>query len=211
MADSITNGETRRRRSKIGIDTLRTATGTSTGAWIQAGLRGESGREPVGSRVGPPVGSWVGRQAGAWAGPRVGGARAHARAGLRKGEHAGFRLRQAGFTLIELLVVMAIIATLTAFVAPGYLKQSDRARETVLHHNLNTLRDSIDDFKADHGRYPDSLQKLVDDRYLREVPLDPITKKRDSWVTASGDDGGVADVSSGAAGRAIDGSRYETW
>lgn len=119
--------------------------------------------------------------------------------------------RAAGFTLVELLVVMAIIAALTAFVAPGYLKQGDRAKETVLRHNLNTLRQSIDDYRADHGRDPDSLDALVASRYLREVPLDPVTGKRGSWRPQPGETGGVADVKSGAKGRALDGSAYETW
>ncbi|MCP3024485.1 type II secretion system protein [Cupriavidus basilensis] len=121
------------------------------------------------------------------------------------------RRRAAGFTLIELLVVMAIIAALTAFVAPGYLKQTDRAKETVLRHNLNTLRQSIDDYRADHGRNPDSLDTLVENRYLREVPLDPLTGKRGSWISQTGEIGGVANVKSGAKGRALDGSVYENW
>ncbi|MBY4715379.1 type II secretion system protein [Burkholderia cepacia] len=119
--------------------------------------------------------------------------------------------RTAGFTLVELLVVMAIIAALTAFVAPGYLKQGDRAKETVLRHNLNTLRQSIDDYRADHGRDPASLEALVENRYLREVPLDPVTGKRNSWRPLAGDGGGVADIKSGAKGSALDGSSYETW
>ncbi|KWN75477.1 type II secretion system protein [Burkholderia stagnalis] len=119
--------------------------------------------------------------------------------------------RAAGFTLIELLVVMAIIAALTAFVAPGYLKQSDRAKETVLRHNLNTLRQSIDDYRADDGRDPDTLDALVEKRYLREMPLDPLTGKRGSWQPQAGETGGIADVKSGAKGRALDGSAYAAW
>ncbi|MFC5430819.1 type II secretion system protein [Paraburkholderia denitrificans] len=116
-----------------------------------------------------------------------------------------------GFTLIELLVVMAIIAALTALVAPGYLKQGDRAKETVLRHNLNTLRESIDDYRADHGRDPDSLQALVDARYLRDVPIDPLTGRRTTWVLVPGETGGVYDVRSGAKGRALNGGEYAAW
>ncbi|GAB1847315.1 hypothetical protein MyNCGM683_21620 [Achromobacter xylosoxidans] len=118
--------------------------------------------------------------------------------------------RQKGFTLIELLVVMAIIATLTAFVAPGYLKQSDRAKETVLRHNLVAMRDAIEGYRADRGKDPESIEVLVQDRYLREVPLDPITGKRDSWILVPGDAGGVGDVASGATGRGLDGRSYES-
>ncbi|WP_186119036.1 type II secretion system protein [Burkholderia gladioli] len=121
------------------------------------------------------------------------------------------RGRARGFTLVELLVVMAIIAALTAFVAPNYLKQGDRAKETVLRHNLHALRESIDDYRADHGRDPDSLQSLVDGRYLRELPLDPLTGRRGSWVPMQGELGGVHDVRSGAGGQGLDGSAYETW
>jgi len=119
--------------------------------------------------------------------------------------------RAAGFTLIEMLVVLAIIATLTALVTPNDLKKGDHARETVLRHNLNTLRQSIDDFRADTGDNPASLETLVDMHYLRDVPLDPITGKRNSWRVLAGDTGGVADVRSGATGRALDGSHYATW
>ncbi|KAF1029356.1 MAG: Type II secretion system protein G [Burkholderia plantarii] len=129
----------------------------------------------------------------------------------RIGRQLARRRRTAGFTLIELLVVLSIIATLTALVAPGYLKQADRAKETVLRHNLNTLRESIDDFRADRGQDPESLEGLVEQRYLRELPLDPVTGKRDSWVALTGDGPGVHDVRSGAKGSALDGSAYDTW
>lgn len=122
------------------------------------------------------------------------------------GKHA-----QQGFTLIELLVVMAIIATLTAFVAPGYIKQSDRAKETVLRHNLGAIRDALDAYRADRGTDPDSLESLVQSRYLREIPMDPIIGKRDAWTLVSGREGGIGDVTSAAPGRGLDGQAYETW
>ena len=85
-----------------------------------------------------------------------------------------------GFTLIELLVVMAIIATLMTLVTPQYFRQHTKAQETVLRHNLSTLRQALDQYREDHGANPDSLQALVDRRYLREIPMDPLTGKRDT-------------------------------
>jgi general secretion pathway protein G len=116
-----------------------------------------------------------------------------------------------GFTLIELLVVMAIIATLTAFVAPGYLKQNDRAKETVLRHNLHVMREAISDYRSDRGRNPETLDNLVQGRYLRVMPVDPLTGKSESWIFDAGGDDGFAEVKSGAKGKALDGSSYATW
>jgi general secretion pathway protein G len=124
---------------------------------------------------------------------------------------SGRHTRQRGFTLIELLVVMAIIATLMSLVAPGYFKQVDRSKETVLRHNLQALRTAIDDYHADHAADPQTLGALVDEKYLRSLPLDPITGRNDSWVETRGDRLGVADVHSGAPGVALDGSRYAKW
>ncbi len=119
----------------------------------------------------------------------------------------------AGFTLIELLVVMAAIGLLLALAAPRYLEHVDRTRETVLRHNLTGLRDAIEKFRADRGRDPATLQELVEQRYLREVPLDPITERRDSWVLVArtGGGAGVADVRSGAPGVARSGEAYAAW
>jgi general secretion pathway protein G len=125
------------------------------------------------------------------------------------GRRSGKRTR--GFTLIELLVVMAIIATLVSLVAPGYFKQIDRSKETVLKHNLQTLRTAIDDYRADHGEDPQSIQTLVDSKYLRNLPLDPITGRTDTWIENRGDQSGIADVHSGAPGTALDGTSYGQW
>lgn len=116
-----------------------------------------------------------------------------------------------GFTLIELLVVMAIIATLMTLVTPQYFRQHAKAQETVLRHNLATIRTALDQYREDHGSSPASLQDLVGKRYLREIPLDPLTGKRDSWLMQSGDEDGLGDVRSGAAGSANDGSAYADW
>jgi type II secretion system protein G len=121
-----------------------------------------------------------------------------------------------GFTLIELLVVMAIIGLLASVAVPRYVDGVDRAREAALKSSLATVRDAIDQYAADQGRYPDTLQELVRARYLREQPEDPVTRRRDSWVTVvpprdSAISGRLFDVRSGAAGRARDGRLYADW
>ncbi|PWK35149.1 type II secretion system protein G (GspG) [Cupriavidus plantarum] len=122
-------------------------------------------------------------------------------------------LVRRGFTLIELLVVLAILATLLTLVVPRYFGQADKARETVLRENLTAMRDSIDRFRADEGRYPGSLEELVQKRYLREIPLDTVTQSRGTWKTVPAPDGkpGVYDVRSGASGKGKDGTDYGTW
>ena len=117
-----------------------------------------------------------------------------------------------GFTLIELLVVLAIMASLLTLVVPRYFQQTDRAQETVLKHNLVAVRDGIDKFFADTGRYPANLDELVSKKYLRELPLDPITGKRDSWIIVAPETGsGVYDLKSGAEGTSNDGTLYSSW
>src|SRR4051812_37231851 len=90
--------------------------------------------------------------------------------------------RAKGFTLIEMLVVMATLGLLLAIVAPRYGQHVDRAKETVLRQNLRGLRDVLDKFYGDRGRYPAELPELVREGYLRELPLDPVTQRSDSWV-----------------------------
>ena len=119
--------------------------------------------------------------------------------------------RASGFTLIELLVVLAIIATLVSIAAPEYFGASDRARETVLREDLNVMRDAIDKFHGDTGKYPESLQTLVEKRYLRAIPVDPMSDRRDTWqeirATGSGA-GGMVDIKSGSPGKASDGTPF---
>ena len=120
----------------------------------------------------------------------------------------------SGFTLIELLVVMSIIATLLTLAVPRYFHSTDRAREAVLKQNLAQMRDSIDKYYGDRGRYPDSLEDLVTRKYLRKVPSDPITESTVTWLTIPPDEagkGGVFDVKSGASGTGLDGSAYDKW
>lgn len=123
--------------------------------------------------------------------------------------------RTNGFTLIELLVVMAIVAALLSIVTPRYIRQSDVAKEAVLRSNLASLRLALDQHYSDKGRYPDSLEQLVAQHYLRVMPLDPETDSRLSWVTKVRDDASgkkvIFDVSSGATGTAIDGTAFRSW
>jgi general secretion pathway protein G len=116
-----------------------------------------------------------------------------------------------GFTLIELLVVMAIIGGLLALAAPRYMHRVDLAKETMLKSDLATMRDAVDKFFADTGRYPASLDELVARRYLRRIPSDPITESPKSWLVVappSADQGAVYDVKSGAEGATVDGLPY---
>ncbi|HQT00785.1 MAG: type II secretion system protein G [Hydrogenophilales bacterium 16-64-46] len=122
--------------------------------------------------------------------------------------------RREGFTLIELLVTMAIIAMLLAVALPRYFTHLDRSRETILKQDLAVMRDAIDKYHADKGLYPDTLETLVDQRYLRTIPVDPVTESPQTWQVVSAPDGdtsGVYDVRSGAAGTASDGSPYAEW
>lgn len=131
---------------------------------------------------------------------------------MPRGDRVRFR---RGFTLIELLVVLAVLAVLAAIVTPMYLDRVDDARETVLRQNLVGLRQTIDQFYRDKGRYPTQLDELVEQRYLRAIPEDPITQRADTWVLVSARPGdarsGVFDVKSGAPGRARDGSEFQRW
>jgi general secretion pathway protein G len=119
-----------------------------------------------------------------------------------------------GFTLLELLVVMAIIATLLTLAVPRYFRSVQRSREAVLMQDLTSLRESIDKFYGDTGKYPQSLQTLVDRRYLRSIPVDPIARAADKWVVVNSEDpedNGVKDVKSGAEGSGENGIPYAAW
>lgn len=119
-----------------------------------------------------------------------------------------------GFTLVELMVVMAIIALLLALAMPRYFNHLERSRETILKQDLAVMRDAIDKYHGDRGRYPDSLEELVSARYLRMLPVDPITERPDTWqavAPSGGEAGAVYDIKSGAPGTARDGSTYAEW
>ena len=135
--------------------------------------------------------------------------------------------RQRGFTLLELIIVIAIIGILATIAMPKMKDMPRRAAEATLKQNLRTMRDVIDQHYGDKGRYPSSLEVLVELGYLRKVPTDPITKRSDTWAlvyeevdpdnppaeTDEDEDGapGIVDLHSGSTMRALDGSLYSEW
>ena len=126
----------------------------------------------------------------------------------------GLRSRARGFTLIELLVVMSIIAVLLTIAVPRSFRSLENSREAVLREDLNTLRDAIDKHYGDYGQYPDSLVALVERKYIRAVPVDPIAKTADAWQPVVSDDPdhpGIRDVHSNAPGIGGDGTPYKQW
>lgn len=120
--------------------------------------------------------------------------------------------RARGFTLIELLVVMAILATLMMVAAPRYFGSVERSKEVALKQSLSVMRDAIDKHYADRGQYPDSLEDLVQRRYLRSLPVDPVSGAPE-WELVpppaqAGAAGAVYDVRSRAAGKTTDGQDF---
>src|SRR6516225_359931 len=129
------------------------------------------------------------------------------------------RKHQRGFTLIELMVVISIIVILMSVAIPRYQASILRARETVLRDDLYTLRSVIDQYTLDKQKAPQSLQELVDAGYLKQLPKDPFTSTRDSWVPVTDDsimspdqsEPGVIDVHSGSEQTSSEGTTYSTW
>jgi general secretion pathway protein G len=120
--------------------------------------------------------------------------------------------RNKGFTLIELLVVMSIIVLLLSLAVPRYFHSVDNSKETILRQNLSLTRQALDKFYGDNGIYPETLEMLVNKKYLRSLPLDPITGSNTTWIVVPPDvseKGGVYDLKSGALGKARDGSEYK--
>ena len=116
-----------------------------------------------------------------------------------------------GFTLIELMVVLSIIALLLTLAIPRYFGSIDKSKEAVLRENLNQMRDAISRYYADKGKYPESLDALSSEKYLRGVPLDPVTESDKTWIIVQPEDpqkGGVYDVKSGASGKTRDGREF---
>jgi general secretion pathway protein G len=119
-----------------------------------------------------------------------------------------------GFTLIELLVAMTIIALLLSIVVPRYFHSVTKAEETVLKEDLHLMRDALDKYHADTGGYPDTLEDLVSKKYLRKIPVDPVTQSAATWILippSNSEKGAVFDIKSGAQGNAKDGSAYNDW
>ena len=122
--------------------------------------------------------------------------------------------KTSGFTLIELLVVLAVIATLLAIALPRYFSSLEKSREAVLQQNLAMMRETLDKYYGDKGKYPDALDELVSSKYLRQLPVDPITDSNATWIIVPPDlpeMGGVYDVRSGAQGVARNGTEYRNW
>lgn len=119
-----------------------------------------------------------------------------------------------GFTLVEMLVVLAILALLLTLAAPKYFSSIERAKDAALKQDLTTVRESIDKFYADTGQYPKTLDDLVDKKYIRKLPFDPITNSSQTWLITPPEpplEGDIADIHSGALGVAKDGSQYADW
>jgi general secretion pathway protein G len=120
-----------------------------------------------------------------------------------------------GFTLIEIMVVVAIIVTILSIAVPFYTTAMVRARESVLQSNLFTMRSVIDQFTYDKEEPPQSLDELVSEGYLREIPIDPFTESRDTWqmINDAGPTGesGLYDVRSGSDRVALNGTAYSEW
>lgn len=126
--------------------------------------------------------------------------------------HRVARRVSRGFTLIEMLVVMAVVALLLSIAVPRYFNSLDRSKESALRQNLKVMRDGIDKFYTDQGRYPESLDELVQKRYFRALPIDPITESDKTWIgvpSTEVEKKGISDVKSGAPGEASDGKPFE--
>ena len=129
------------------------------------------------------------------------------------------RRREEGWTLIEMLVVLSLIMILSSMALTQYRNSILSAKEAALKSDLFQMRDAIDQFYADKGKYPDSLDALVSEHYLRQVPKDPVTDGTDTWQTepAPSEPGnvstsaGIYDVKSGSDKTGLDGSRYGDW
>jgi len=127
-------------------------------------------------------------------------------------------IAKKGYTLLELMIVVAIVGILVSLAIPNFQQSAMKAKETALKQNLFTMRAVLDQYYADRGDYPDSLESLVEAQYLRAIPMDPFTKSSTTWTEIyedqqEGDDSpaGVYDIKSGSDGVAADGTPYKDW
>lgn len=134
--------------------------------------------------------------------------------------HSGeMRARRRGFTLIEIMIVMAIITILVSIAVPLYQKSILRAKESVLRNNLFTMRTVIDEYTFDKQKAPQSLEDLVREGYLRQVPVDPMTSSNETWrvvmeeamTTVNQTEPGIYDVRSGSDKMSLEGTQYSEW
>ena len=129
------------------------------------------------------------------------------------------RRQDAGFTLIELMIVMAIVGVLTVVAIPSFTAAIRQAREAALKEDLHVMRAAIDSYTMDKQKAPQTLDDLVTTGYLRDIPVDPFTHAKDTWVPEAGDslrsldqtDPGIEDVHSGSQETGTDGQAYSTW
>jgi general secretion pathway protein G len=122
--------------------------------------------------------------------------------------------RRQGFTLIELLVVLGIVALLLTLAVPRFFPSVERTKETILQENLRNTRAVIDQFYADTGRYPESLEQLVEKKYLPALPFDPVADSDSSWVIVPPEEegkGAVYSIRSSAEGKGRNGKPYAEW
>lgn len=121
--------------------------------------------------------------------------------------------KRSGFTLIELLIVLSIVALMLTLALPQYFHSIDASKEKILAENLHVTRDAIDKFYGDLGRYPDSLDELVDKHYLRALPFDPVADSATAWHLVPPDEtfpGKIYDLKSGAEGATLDGRPFDS-
>jgi general secretion pathway protein G len=127
--------------------------------------------------------------------------------------------KDAGFTLMELMIVMAIIGVLSTLAIPSFIGAMRSAKEAVLKEDLHVLRTAIDSYTEDKQKAPQSLDDLIQDGYLKTVPIDPMTRSSETWVTDTSDalhtldqtDPGIDDVHSGSTESGTDGKPYSEW
>jgi general secretion pathway protein G len=126
---------------------------------------------------------------------------------------------EAGFTLMELMIVMAIISVLATLAVPSFIGAIKSAREAVLKEDLSVMRAAIDSYTMDKQKAPQTMDDLVQEGYLRSIPVDPMTKSADTWVTDTSDalhsldqtEPGIDDVHSGSQDTGSDGQPYSSW